>query len=275
MRERILRQLKIHGLAPRKGLGQNFLIDPEITRRIVASAGVNPGDPVLEIGPGLGSLTIPLLEKVKTLWALERDEKLAELLRVEAHGVGDLTILDGDALQVDYAELAQQLGGPLHLVANLPYNISTPLVGRFLDQRHAFASMTLMFQREVALRLAAAPGNKDYGALTVWLRLWADAHVLFDVPPSAFHPPPKVVSSVIHIRMRPAPRAELADPERFHRIVKAAFAQRRKTLRNTLKPLGAESVNWLEAAGIDPGRRGETLSFDEFVALYRAAEAAA
>ncbi|ABK44825.1 dimethyladenosine transferase [Magnetococcus marinus MC-1] len=264
---RIKLLLEQHGLSPNKRFGQNFLVDPSVAPRIVALAGIKAGDRVLEIGPGVGSLTIPLLQKAGAVTAVEKDRKLLPLLRVEAAGVGALTLVEEDALLVDYTALAQQLGGPLKLAANLPYNISTPLMVHLLDHHAAFECMALMFQKEVAQRLAAEPGSKAYGALTVQCALWAEIRHGFDVPPAAFLPAPKVTSAVVHVQMMRQPRVAVEDERHFVRVVKAAFAQRRKTLRNTLKTICPDPNRWLEQAGIDGALRAEVLTLAQFAQL--------
>ncbi|MBF0153429.1 MAG: ribosomal RNA small subunit methyltransferase A [Magnetococcales bacterium] len=264
---RLQKLLRSHGLTPVHSQGQNFLIDAEVPRRIVAASGVGPSDRVVEIGPGLGSLTRPLLDKVGHVWCIERDTRLIPLLRHETRGLGELHIVAGDALHQDYRELADRLGGPLCVVANLPYQISSPLLLHFLEQRQAFHSLTLMFQREVAQRLAAPPGNKAYGTLSVHCQMWSHIKVVLEVPPTAFHPVPKVSSAVIHMVLRDEPAVFLADPAALPPVVRAAFGQRRKTLANALKGLADDIPAWLARAGIDGQRRGETLSLDEFARL--------
>ncbi|MEG3637715.1 16S rRNA (adenine(1518)-N(6)/adenine(1519)-N(6))-dimethyltransferase RsmA [Magnetococcus sp. PR-3] len=264
---RIKLLLNQHGLSPNKRFGQNFLVDPSIAPRIVNLAQIGESDRVLEIGPGVGSLTIPLLQKAGAVTAVEKDRNLLPVLRVEAAGVGNLSLIEEDALKVDYTALAEKLGGRMKLAANLPYNISSPLMVHLLEHHAAFESMTLMFQKEVAQRLAAEPGSKAYGALTVQCGLWAEIRHGFDVPPGAFLPPPKVTSAVVHVDVKTAPRVAVNDERHFVRVVKAAFAQRRKTLRNTLKTMCANPGPWLEEAGIDGGLRAEVLTLAQFAQL--------
>lgn len=259
--------LRAHAIRPRKALGQNFLHDEGIARRIVELSGVVPGDAVVEIGPGLGSLTVPLLRQVGRVWAVERDEQLLTPLRTATAVVGELTLVHGDALGVDYRALAQELGGPLRIVANLPYAITTPLLIHLLEQREALRDMTLMVQKEVAVRLAAAPGGKEYGSLSVHCQFWCRIHQVLDVPPGAFIPQPRVDSQVIRLEVRERPAVAVRDPAWFNQVVRTAFGQRRKTLSNALKPLGVPTLPWLEEAGIDPQRRAETLSLAEFARL--------
>ncbi len=259
--------IKTLGLRPRKGLGQNFLIDERVAPRIVTEADIQPGDRVVEIGPGLGSLTWPLLQRARKVWAIEQDSGLLSLLKQRTAGLGELQLQFGDALAWDYRQTARELGGPLRIVANLPYHISSPLLLHLLDQGDAIADMTLMFQKEVAERIAAPPGGRVYGTLSVQCRLWMDIQPLFDVPPRAFHPVPKVDSTVIRLIRRDRPLAAVADMALFRKIIRAAFGQRRKTLGNALKTVHPDPKAWLQRAGIDPRRRGETLSVVEFARL--------
>ncbi|MBF0626269.1 MAG: 16S rRNA (adenine(1518)-N(6)/adenine(1519)-N(6))-dimethyltransferase RsmA [Magnetococcales bacterium] len=266
-RSRLQGLLKAQGILPNKRLGQNFLVDPGVAERIVAQAGLQPGEAVVEIGPGLGSLTRPLLQRAGTVWCVERDARLIPPLRAQTAGIGELVVVQGDALEVDYRELSRSLGAPLRVVANLPYGISTPLLLHFLAQRQAFAGLTLMFQSEVARRMVAGPGSKTYGTLSVHCGLWAEVELLFEVPPEAFHPRPEVTSAVVGITLGREPAFPVADVERFGQVVRAAFGQRRKTLVNALKGLDADPAGWLSRADIDPRRRGETLTVAEFAAL--------
>lgn len=260
--------LKLHNIKPKKSLGQNFLVDPDIPRRIVAASGVGPDDRVVEIGPGVGSLTLPLLEKVGKLTAIEADKRMVPLMKERIFGVGEVDVRLGDAVKFDYAALAKELGGPITLVANLPYQISTPLMFVLIKNRAAVDSMTLMFQKELADRLHADPEEgKAYGALSILCQLWLEIDEVMEVPPEAFHPRPKVTSSVLHFKMRKKPLAPVVDLALFSQVVHAAFNQRRKTLSNTMKAIGSDRLAWLEAAGIDPKRRGETLTIHEFARL--------
>ncbi|MBF0180069.1 MAG: 16S rRNA (adenine(1518)-N(6)/adenine(1519)-N(6))-dimethyltransferase RsmA [Magnetococcales bacterium] len=257
-------------LFPRKRIGQHFLNDAALAERIVLASGVTHGDWVVEIGPGLGALTRPLLTHTGRVLAIELDERLPEhLMRVTA-GLGELRVERGDALRVDYRELAARLGGPLQIVANLPYYLSSQLLLHFLEQGDAIARMTLMFQDEVAQRIAARPGTKAYGTLSVLCGVWLASEILFTIPPTAFHPPPKVMSAVIRLTRRAQPLVPVEDPALFSRVVHAAFGQRRKVLSNALKVLDPAPAAWLQRAGIDPERRGETLSIAEFAGLTRA-----
>jgi 16S rRNA (adenine1518-N6/adenine1519-N6)-dimethyltransferase len=254
------------GLTARKGLGQHFLLDLNLTRRIARAAGSLAEGTTIEIGPGPGGLTRALLlEGAGHVVAVERDRRaVAALAPLVEAAEGRLTLIEGDALEADAATLGPP---PLRIVANLPYNIGTALLIRWLDQPTAFESFTLMFQKEVAERLAAAPGTADYGRLTVLAQWLCRVERLFEVPARAFTPPPKVTSEVVRLLPRAAPLAP-ADRRVLERVTAAAFGQRRKMLRASLKPLGGETL--LAAAGIAGERRPETLTVEEFCALARA-----
>ncbi|WP_374443600.1 16S rRNA (adenine(1518)-N(6)/adenine(1519)-N(6))-dimethyltransferase RsmA [Stella sp.] len=254
-----------HGLGARKALGQHFLLDLNLTRRIARAAGPIGEGTVIEIGPGPGGLTRALLEcGAGRLVAIERDERCrAALAEVEAAFPGRLEVVMGDALAVDPATVST---APRRIVANLPYNISTALLLRWLERPGDYAGMVLMFQKEVADRLLARPGDPDYGRLTVLVQWLCRVRRLFDVPASAFVPPPKVTSSVVEIVPRDAPLAP-ADRPTLERVTQAAFGQRRKMLRASLRPLGGEAL--LVACGIDPTRRAEELSVEDFARLAR------
>lgn len=255
-----------HGIRARRQLGQNFLLDLNLTRRIARAAGPLQGIDVLEVGPGPGGLTRALLEAgAARVVAIERDPRcVAALAEIEAAYPGRLHVIEGDALELDEAAA---VAAPFKIVANLPYNIATALLTKWLDRRLAALSYTLMFQKEVAERLTAAPGGKAYGRLSVLTQWHCQTARLFDVPARAFTPPPKVTSSVVQLTPRAAPLAE-ADSARLAAITAAAFGQRRKMLRQSLKALGGEAL--LARAGIDPTRRAEELTVAEFCALARA-----
>src|SRR5262245_9880448 len=258
-----------HGLAARKSLGQNFLLDLNLTGKIARTAGDLIETTVIEVGPGPGGLTRALLAHgARRVVAVERDERcLAALSEIGERYPGRLTVIPGDALKTDFAALA--LGEPARIVANLPYNIGTELLVRWLIVREwppFWRSMTLMFQREVADRIVAAPGSDAYGRLGVLAGWRTEAKIAFDVPPQAFTPPPKVTSSVVNLVPRATPLP--ADVRTLGRVTEAAFGQRRKMLRQSLKSLGGEAL--LSAANIDPTRRPETLSVEEFVRLANA-----
>ncbi|MGN6467211.1 MAG: 16S rRNA (adenine(1518)-N(6)/adenine(1519)-N(6))-dimethyltransferase RsmA [Rhizobiaceae bacterium] len=262
--------IRQHGLAAKKSLGQNFLLDLNLTGKIARSAGDLTGSTVMEIGPGPGGLTRALLSSgAAKVVAVERDERcIAALDEIAAHYPGRLEIVAADALQADLAVLAGD-ERPVRIVANLPYNIGTELLIRWLTAEWPpfYSSMTLMFQREVAERIVASPGDRAYGRLGVLAGWRTDAKILFDVPPQAFTPPPKVTSSVVQFVPREHPIE--ADLRTLENVTRAAFGQRRKMLRQSLKPLGGEAL--LATAGIDGARRAETLSIAEFVSLANAA----
>lgn len=263
-----------HGLQAKKALGQNFLLDLNLTGKIARAAGDLTNTMVIEVGPGPGGLTRALLSNgARRVVAIERDERcLAALAEVSAHYPGRLEVISGDALKTDFAALASAAAGDsgqVRIVANLPYNIGTELLVRWLtvpDWPPFYVSMTLMFQREVAQRIVAAPGSDAYGRLGVLAGWRTQARIAFDVPPQAFTPPPKVTSSVVHLEPRTTPLP--TDVKKLGRVTEAAFGQRRKMLRQSVKSLGGEAL--LERAGIDPTRRAETLSVEEFVRLTNA-----
>lgn len=258
-----------HGLAAKKSLGQNFLLDLNLTRRIARAAG--PGETFFEVGPGPGGLTRALLaEGAARVVAVERDARcIPALEQIAAAYPGRLEIIEGDALSLDAATL---FDGPVRIAANLPYNIGTALLVKWLTVENwppFWSSLTLMFQREVAERLVAKPDTEHYGRLSVLVQWRAKAKILFDVSRSAFVPPPKITSSVVRIEPlnEPVADARLADLEK---VTAAAFGQRRKMLRQSLKVLSPDAENLILAAGLDPTARAETLSVADFAALARA-----
>jgi 16S rRNA (adenine1518-N6/adenine1519-N6)-dimethyltransferase len=270
-----------HGLDPRKSLGQNFLFDLNLTGRIARSAGPLEGVVVVEVGPGPGGLTRALLSGgARKVIAIERDERcMAALAEIAAHWPGRLEIIAADALTVDYGALAKRAeGASLRICANLPYNIATPLLARWLDAEPwppFYDRLILMFQREVAQRIVASPTERaDYGRLGVLAGWRTEARILFDVSPSAFTPPPKVTSSVVELVPRPHPEA--CDPALLARVTKSAFGQRRKMLRQSLKSfaasLGLDATKLLEAARIEPTSRAEELDVSGFASLARVAQ---
>jgi 16S rRNA (adenine1518-N6/adenine1519-N6)-dimethyltransferase len=265
-----------HGLFAKKALGQNFLLDLNLTAKIARAAGNLERATVMEVGPGPGGLTRALLAHgAAQVIAVERDDRcLAALAEIEARYPARLEIISGDALETDFAALAAGRG-PVRIVSNLPYNIGTELLLRWLTPTEwppFYESMTLMFQREVAERIVAKPDTGSYGRLAVLAGWRTEAKIVFDVPRQAFTPPPKVTSSVVHLTPKQTPLP--CDVRALGRVTQAAFGQRRKMLRQSLKPVGGEQL--LEQAGIDGSRRAETLSVPEFVALanaFRSAEA--
>ncbi|MBD9371700.1 16S rRNA (adenine(1518)-N(6)/adenine(1519)-N(6))-dimethyltransferase RsmA [Rhizobium sp. ARZ01] len=259
-----------HGLDAKKSLGQNFLLDLNLTQKIARAAGPLEDCTVIEVGPGPGGLTRAILALgAKHVIAIERDARAIPALQdVSDHYPGRLTVIEGDALKVDFETLAPA-GEPVRIIANLPYNVGTQLLVNWLLPKRwppFYRSLTLMFQREVGLRIVASEDDDHYGRLGVLCGWRTNARMAFDVPPQAFTPPPKVTSSVVHLEPIEDPLPCKA--ESLERVTQAAFGQRRKMLRQSLKSLGGETL--LARAGIDPQRRAETLSVDEFVTLANA-----
>jgi 16S rRNA (adenine1518-N6/adenine1519-N6)-dimethyltransferase len=253
-----------------KRLGQNWLVDRHYAERIVDAVAPEATDLVVEIGPGPGALTDLLVRRAGHTLAVELDPRMREPL-VARHGTERLTVVEADVLELDLTALvaetmaARPALARSRVAANLPYYISSPVVVHLVAHRGALFDATLMLQREVVARLVAAPGGKEYGALTVFVAMYCEARRLFDVPAGAFRPVPNVQSSVVALRMRPGPAVAVDDEALFLRIVRASFAQRRKTLENNLAAAGWAGL--AAAAGIDPRRRAETLSVAEFAAL--------
>ncbi|MGM0742984.1 MAG: 16S rRNA (adenine(1518)-N(6)/adenine(1519)-N(6))-dimethyltransferase RsmA [Pseudomonadota bacterium] len=262
-----------HGLSARKSLGQNFLLDLNLTAKIARAAGDLTGSDVLEIGPGPGGLTRGLLaEGARRVLAVEKDSRcLPALEDIAAACPGRLEVLNADALTLDPLEY---LTPPIKIVANLPYNVGTELLIRWLTPKTwppVWESLTLMFQREVADRIVAQPGSKAYGRLAILAQWRSDARIVMHLPPTAFTPPPKVSSAVVHVTALPAPRFP-ADPVILERVVAKAFNQRRKMLRAALKGLAPDIEDRLLAAGIAPTDRAETVDLERFCALARSCE---
>lgn len=251
-----------------KKLGQNFLIDETVVRRIVEAAELTPEDTVLEVGPGIGTLTQGLAESGANVVAVELDKRLLPVLDVTLEGYDNVRIVNGDILQVDIMEQVQK--HDFKCCANLPYYITTPIIFAILEKRLPMERLVVMVQKEVAERMAAKPGSKDYGALSVAIQYFTEPEIAFIVPPSSFIPAPSVDSAVIVCKRRSTPPVEVCDENLFFRVVKAAFSLRRKMLSNSLKNMGikGEQVSkWLELAGVDGKRRAETLSLEDFAAL--------
>ena len=265
--------LKIHDLRPQKQRGQNFLVDPATAQMIVDRAHVQPEDIVVEIGPGLGALTLPLARAARTIIAIEKDRNLAKILCEELRtaGMDNVRVIATDVLQVDLAALARDAGRPITVVGNLPYNISSQIVIQLIPARREVPRAVLMFQKELAARLRAAPGGRDYGRITAMLQYCAAIRSLAVVPAKRFFPSPRVDSEVLEICFHEATSYPPHDEDRLFRLIAAAFGQRRKTLKNALSSglqIRTETAGQaLVQAGIDPVRRAETLSPEEFVLL--------
>jgi len=248
----------------RKRFGQHFLRDQSVINAIVDAIDPRVDQHIVEIGPGLGAITLPVLARVKTMDAVEIDRDVIAALKVSSFSVGELRLYEANVLKFDFGSLRRD-AQRLRLIGNLPYNISTPLLFELIEQREHFHDMHFMLQKEVVARMGAQPGTSDYGRLTVMLAPWLKVEPLFDIGPEAFRPPPKVMSSVVRLTPHATPPFVIEDRTRFAKVVMAAFSQRRKTLRNALSSL--LNTEQIEAAGIDPGLRAEVLSPDKFAAL--------
>jgi 16S rRNA (adenine1518-N6/adenine1519-N6)-dimethyltransferase len=246
----------------RRHLGQHFLFDPIMNERIIRAAQLTPEDLVVEIGPGPGKLTRMLSGRVRKVIAVELDEKLYSRMKAEVAGYSNIELVHGDALEYPYEDLPE-----FTVVANIPYYITTPIIFRLLAVRKNLKSMTLTIQKEVAERIVAAPGGKDFGVLSLMVQYYAAPTLQFFVPKEAFRPVPKVDSAVIRMQILGAPPVDVKDEKMFFRIIKTAFSQRRKMLSNSLRIIRDDIKERLTAAGIDPDRRPETLSMEEFARL--------
>jgi 16S rRNA (adenine1518-N6/adenine1519-N6)-dimethyltransferase len=256
--------MKEHPPRAKRSLGQNFLSDPNYIRKIIDAVAVSPEDTVIEIGPGRGALTERLIASGAKVIAIELDRELISPLRARFAGTGRFVVTEANALEADLASLASE---PVKLAANLPYYISTAILQKLADQREAFSSLLLMFQKEVVDRITAKPGHSERGYLTVLTELAFDVEKLFDVPPAAFRPSPKVMSSVVRL----APRIPRGDDEDILKaLVSQAFRQKRKTLLNNLRPHFPQVAGAFERSGIDGSRRAESLSLDEWRRLCEA-----
>jgi 16S rRNA (adenine1518-N6/adenine1519-N6)-dimethyltransferase len=249
---------------PRKRFGQHFLHDTAVIDRMVAAIAPREGETLVEIGPGLGALTLPLLRRMGRLHVVELDRDVIPRLEALCRNNGELIVHSADALRFDFTSLVPAQG-KLRVVGNLPYNISTPLIFHLLKAAHAVQDMHFLLQKEVVDRLVAPPGSRDYGRLSVMVQYHCRAEALFRVGPGAFHPPPKVDSAYVRLTPWETLPHEAHDPGLFSALVNQAFTQRRKTLRNAVR--GFADTQVLEAAGIDPGARAETLDVARFVAL--------
>jgi 16S rRNA (adenine1518-N6/adenine1519-N6)-dimethyltransferase len=269
----VRRLLAKYSISPTKRLGQHFLIDRGIMMAVIRAAEVNSRDTVVEVGPGLGEMTMLLASRAKRVIAIEVDESMVALLKDRLAEYDNIVLHRGDALKFDFLGESRKWGKKLKVVSNLPYNISTQILFHLVEMREAFSAMTLMFQREVAERIVAVPGGRQYGVLSVLAQLYCDALIRCIVSPSSFYPRPKVESAVVGFTFLQEPRVKIEDEAMFRRVVKASFGHRRKTLKNALKngcffkgEPGEIEVH-LRAAGIDPTRRGETLTLEEFASL--------
>jgi 16S rRNA (adenine1518-N6/adenine1519-N6)-dimethyltransferase len=266
--------LKAWNLKPKKRLGQNFLTDPSTARTIIARAGLTAEDVVLEIGAGLGALTIPLALAVKQVYAVEKDDQLIELLKAQllANRIGNCEVIAQNILEMKLDTIAAIPPNKLTVVGNLPYGISSQILIKLIQSRNTIERAVLMFQKELAKRIGARPGGRQYGRITAMLQYCADIRFLADIKASVFYPPPKVDSAVIEIKFKPTTIYAPHDETMLFRVIKAAFGNRRKTLKNALVAAGLligpqMALQALSAAGIDPTRRAETMSPSEFVAL--------
>jgi len=248
---------------PKKQLGQHFLTDRNVIAQILLAIDPRPGERLVEIGPGQGAITLPLLKQHHALTVIEFDRDLITPLAIAAEGLGDLTIVHKDVLLVDFGKLAGD--ERIRLVGNLPYNISTPILFHVMEHAEGIVDMHFMLQKEVVDRMAAAPGSKVYGRLSVMLQALCSVEPLFDVPPAAFRPPPKVDSAVVRLRPKPKAGIGVDDPVLFERVVREAFGQRRKTLRNALQNLCEGEA--IAAAGIRPELRAEQVDVAGFIKL--------
>ena len=268
--------LKAWDLRPKKRLGQSFLSDPSTAATIITMARLTPQDVVLEIGAGLGALTIPLAQAVKKIYAIEKDQQLIDLLKTEllTHKISNCEIIAGDILQIDLRKYTASAGCKITVIGNLPYNISSQILIRLIQSRNDFDRAIFMFQKELAQRIAARPGGKEYGRITAMLRYCAEIRTLLNVKASAFYPPPKVDSAVIEVKFKPTTDYGPHDEAMLFAVIKAAFGNRRKTLKNALTASGLPvdsqtALRALSSAGIDHSRRAETLEPSEFVSLEK------
>jgi len=262
------RLLERHGLAPRRSRGQNFVADANTVRRVARLAGVGDGDRVVEVGPGLGSLTLALAETGASVLAIEIDDGLVTALHEIVAGIATVEVVHADAMRFDWSTL-QTTSSDWHLIANLPYNIATPLVADLLDRAPWVRHLLIMVQREVADRLVAAPRSEAYGAVSVKVAHWAEARIVGEVPATVFVPRPNVESALVEIHRRPVPASDV-DPDALFSLVRAGFAQRRKMLRRALA--SHVKPDAFVVAGIDPQRRAEELDVTEWARLAEASQ---
>jgi len=253
----------VNPVRPRKRLGQHFLRDGNVIQRIISAIAPQPGDALVEIGPGVGAITAPLLQRAGSLHAIEIDPRVLPQLEQRCHGLGELRIHQLDVLRADFAELFQ--GRLLRLVGNLPYNVSSPILFHVLAAIDCVRDAHFMLQREVADRIAAVPGGRDYGRLSVMVQYWCEVQVLFRIGSGSFWPPPKVESALVRLTPQRPQIPAAREPAALDSVVRAAFGQRRKQLGNALR--GVLDTATIAGCGIDPGARAETLSVGEFIAL--------
>jgi 16S rRNA (adenine1518-N6/adenine1519-N6)-dimethyltransferase len=267
----IKKELSKYGLFPQKRLGQHFLVDRNILDKVIQTAQAKKEDVVLEIGPGFGEMTFALAHQVKKVIAIEIDQKLVAILNEKIKKFPNVEVVKSDILKVDFKHFFEKEGHPIKVVANLPYQISTPLLFRFIESKAVFSTFTLMLQKEVAERMVAPTGRKEYGPLSIFIQIFLDASILFFIRPSAFFPPPKVESALVHMVWKEKPMVTDPNKEWFKKVVKACFGYRRKTLVNALKhsdlSLPASIEPKMKSIGIDPRRRPETLTIQEFISL--------
>ena len=266
--------LAAHNIRPKKQMGQNFIVDPGFTEKIVKLAEILPEDIILEIGAGLGALTIPLARRAQKVFAVEKDRQIIPILNLEilVSGLTNISIIEKDILSVDVKALVEDMGGKIVVMGNLPYNISSQILVQLIRSRGGISRAVLMFQKELAQRITAEIGCKDYGRLTVMLRYCSDIKKLVDVKASLFFPKPKVDSQILELKFKKEIDHKAVDEPFFFKVIKSGFGNRRKTLKNALSasdlnidPNTATMV--LEKSGIDPIRRAETLTVEEFVRL--------
>lgn len=271
----LTKKIKELKFAPRKKLGQHFVIDGRIIQRIVNAAQLQPEDIVVEVGAGLGNLTAPLAEQVHHLYAIEIDPRLVAELQKEFKGNEKIEIIPGDALDLNFVPWFQKWQRRMKVVANLPYEISSPMIFRFFQERQYFSLLVLMLQMEVARRIVALPGTKEYGPLSIWSELYSHPQILFTVSPQAFFPPPRVESAVVKFEVLADVPFEKKNEELLNALIRAAFTYRRKTIVNALKKAGIFSFSQekmltaLKAVGISPQMRGEALTLKQFQNLSK------
>jgi 16S rRNA (adenine1518-N6/adenine1519-N6)-dimethyltransferase len=269
----IKNELREHGIFPKKRLGQHFLVDRSILEKVIGTAQVGEEDVVLEVGPGLGEMTLALAHRVKRVIAVEIDPRLVAILEKKMEDYPNVQVVRSDILRLDFNHFFKKGEERIKVVANLPFQISTPLLFHFIELREFISTLTLMLQREVAQRMVAASGRKEYGPLSIFIQMFSEISIRFFIKPSAFFPPPKVESAVVYMSWKERPLIGKNDEAWFKKVVKACFGYRRKTLSNALKHSELtlpESIELeMEEIGIDPQRRPETLTIQEFINLAK------